>query len=82
MTEKDMIQDTISSNLAIVLDYTKAHLSCKNKHIRQKIKFIRDGSEQFNMDLYELCVKKGYNTPIKYVSDVEVLKTKNFLEDF
>ncbi|MFV0520187.1 MAG: spore coat protein [Lachnospirales bacterium] len=82
MTEKEMTQDVFYSNNMTITLCTNALMECKNKHIRQKIKEIRDGSEFFYEDLEKLCSVKGYLLPQRYVSEVEIEKTKNFLEKF
>lgn len=63
MQEKDMVLDVLSGTKASIGNYAKVISECSNVNLRQTFQQMRDGDEQFQLELYKIAASKGYYMP-------------------
>jgi spore coat protein CotF len=79
MQERDMVNDVLSMTKAGAADYTKAIGECSNENLRQTLKQMRDGDEQFQYQLGQIAVQKNYYTPAQAANQQEMQQIKSQL---
>lgn len=60
MQEKDMVNDILSGTKASMTSYTNAIGECSNKSLRNAFTQLRSEAEQFQDQLAQIAIQKGY----------------------
>jgi len=63
LTEKDMVNDYLSSLKSSLTVYTTAISECSNQQLRNTLKQLRDQDEERQMRLAQYAIQKGYYQP-------------------
>lgn len=79
MQERDMVNDVLAMTKAGMSDYTRAIGECSNQNLRQTLKQMRDGDEQFQFQLAQIAVQKNYYTPAQAANQQEMQQIKSQL---
>lgn len=79
MQERDMVNDVLSMTKAGASDYTRAISECSNENLRNTLKQMRDGDEQFQYQLAQIAIQKNYYTPAQQANQQEMQQIKSQL---
>ncbi len=79
MQEKDMVLDVLSGTKASIGNYAKVITECGNVNLRQTFQQMRDGDEQFQLELYKIAASKGYYTPAPAANPQDASSIKSHL---
>lgn len=63
LTEKDMVNDYLSSLKSSLTVYTTAISECSNPQLRNTLKQMRDQDEERQARLAQYAIQKGYYQP-------------------
>lgn len=79
MQEKDMVLDVLSGTKASIGNYAKVISECSNVNLRQTFQQMRDGDEQFQLQLYQVAAQKGYYHPAPPAASQDVSSIRSNL---
>jgi len=77
MQEKQIVNDVLSMVKSSLTDYTRAISECSNPQLRQKLQQIRNADEQFQFQLANTAIQKGYYQPAMQATDTDVQQVKS-----
>ena len=80
MDEKTMVNDVLESTKASLSSYQTAISEAENMQLRQALQQLRDGSENFQYELFKVAKSKGYYKPADSADMTEIQKIKNELK--
>ncbi len=82
MEEKYMVNDILENSKNEITHYTNAILQSENIELRQTLQTIRNSSESFQYELFNLATSKGYYTPAFQAKPEEINKVKSNINIF
>jgi spore coat protein CotF len=65
LQDKDMVSDVLSMVNASLSNYAKAIAEAENSQLRQTLIQIRNSDEQFQFQLSQKAIQKGFYQPAK-----------------
>lgn len=72
MQEKQMVNDVLSMYKASLTDYARVISETSNQQLRQTLQQIRNSDEQFQFQLGETAVQKGYYQTSQNATENEI----------
>ncbi|NLZ38201.1 MAG: spore coat protein [Firmicutes bacterium] len=79
MQDKDMVSDVLSMVNASLTNYAKAIAEAENPQLRQTLIQIRNSDEQFQFQLSQKAIEKGFYQPAKQADPSAVQQYKSQL---
>ncbi|NLP37578.1 MAG: spore coat protein [Firmicutes bacterium] len=79
MQDKDMVNDVLSMVNASLTNYAMAIAESSNQQLRQTLTQIRDADEQFQLQLSQKAVQKGFYKPAKQADPSTIQEYKSQL---
>jgi len=76
MQEKDMVNDVLSMINSSLTTYASAIAEAENQQLRQTLRQMRDGDEQFQFQLSQTAIQKGYYQPAQMASQNDIQQVK------
>lgn len=78
MREKDMVNDVLSMINSSLTTYASAIAESENPQLRQTLQQMRNSDEQFQFQLSQASMQKGYYQPAQKASpqDIQQLKSQ------
>ena len=77
MDEKTMVNDVLENTKAGLSSYQTAISETENMQLRQTLQQLRDGSENFQYELFKVAKSKGYYKPADPADMSEIQKMAN-----
>ncbi|HZK24323.1 MAG TPA: spore coat protein [Oscillospiraceae bacterium] len=79
MQDKDMVSDVLSQVSASLTNYATAIAESENSQLRQALIQIRNADEQFQFQLSQKAMEKGYYQPAKQADPNAIQQYKSQL---
>lgn len=79
MQDKDMVSDLLSQVNASLTNYATAIAESENSQLRQTLIQIRNADEQFQFQLSQKAMEKGYYQPAKQADQSAIQQYKSQL---
>jgi len=79
MQDKDMVNDVLSMVNASLTGYAMAIAESNNPQLRQTLTQIRNADEQFQFQLCQKAIQKGYYKPAKQADQSDIQQYKSQL---
>jgi spore coat protein CotF len=79
MQDKDMVSDVLSQLNASLTNYATAIAESENPQLRQTLIQIRNADEQFQFQLSQKAMEKGYYQPAKEAAQNVIQEYKSQL---
>lgn len=78
MREKDMVNDVLTMVNSSLTTYASAIAESENQQLRQTFQQMRNGDEQFQLQLSQTAMQKGYYQPAQKANpqDIQQLKSQ------
>lgn len=79
MREKDMVNDVLSMINSSLTTYASAIAEAENQQLRQTLQQMRNSDEQFQFQLAQAAMQKGYYQPAQMASQQDIQQVKSQL---
>lgn len=79
MQEKEIVSDVLTGLKGSLGNYARVIAETSNQHLRQTLQEIRNGDEQFQFQLANVAMQKGYYKPAQAASVNEITQVRNEL---
>lgn len=79
MREKDMVNDVLSMINNSLTTYASAIAEAENQQLRQTLQQMRNSDEQFQFQLAQAAMQKGYYQPAQMASQQDIQQVKSQL---
>jgi spore coat protein CotF len=77
MQEKDMVNDVLSMVNSSLTGYANAIAQTSNQQLRQLLQQTRDSDEQFQYQLAQVAMQKGYYQPAQPANQQEIQQIRD-----
>lgn len=79
MREKDMVNDVLSMINSSLTTYASAIAESENPQLRQTLQQMRNSDEQFQLQLSQAAMQKGYYQPAQKASPQDIQQVRSQL---
>jgi spore coat protein CotF len=79
MREKDMVNDVLTSINSSLTTYANAIAESENQQLRQTLQQMRNGDEQFQFQLSQAAMQKGWYHPADKANPQDIQHVKSQL---
>ena len=80
LNDKNMAADLLSDLADGQMCYTTAITQCSNKQLRDTLINLRNASETFQFDYFQMVSQKGFAAPLPNASKQEIQQIKSDLQ--
>lgn len=79
MTDKEIVNDVLSMINSSLTGYANVIAQTQNQQVRQTLQQIRNSDEQFQFQLAQLAMQKGFYKPAMQASQQDISQVKSQL---
>lgn len=79
MREKDMVNDVLTSINSSLTTYANAIAESENQQLRNTLQQMRNGDEQFQFQLSQAAMQKGWYQPAQKANPQDIQSVKSQL---
>jgi spore coat protein CotF len=79
MQDKEFVSDTLSMTKSSLTTYANYIAECSNQQLRQTLQQIRNSDEQFQYQLSQIAIQKGFYKPAQTASPQEIQQIKSMV---
>lgn len=77
MQDKQMVNDVLSMLKSSLENYSRVISESSNQQLRQSLQQIRNADEQFQQQLADIAIQKGYYQPAQPASPQDVQQVRS-----